>query len=90
MAEKGNAVVLVQRDDNLAVARRFEVEIGSFGQFGADAFVVVELAVDDSVDCLVGIVKRLFSGRREIVDSESNMAECFNSVSARWQDALHV
>jgi hypothetical protein len=47
-------VVHVQRDDDLAVTFAAEDVIRGVFDFLADAVVVVELAIDDSVDLAVG------------------------------------
>jgi hypothetical protein len=52
--DKVEAVLHVQRDDDLAIALAAEdVSCGVF-DFLADAIIVIELAVDDNVDLAVG------------------------------------
>jgi len=67
-------VVEVQRDDNLGIRPRGELVVGGLLELGADAVVVVELAVDNCVDAVGWGVEGLGGGWREIVNREADVA----------------
>jgi hypothetical protein len=73
MRQKGEAVVFVQCNDNLAVTVAFEVVF--FGQLCPIFFVAVKLAIDHSVDVVLVVMERLVSIWTEIDDRQSHMTE---------------
>lgn len=71
------AVVAVQREDDLAVAAALEVVFRV--QVGAVALVVVQLAVDDGVDVVLPVVEGLVAVRAEVDDREADVAESWTN-----------
>jgi hypothetical protein len=61
MRQEADAVVLVQSNNNLAVATAFEVVVGPLLKLGAYTIVVVELAVNYSMDLVGSIMEGLSS-----------------------------
>lgn len=68
--------MLVEGDDNLAVAAALELVPSLLDQVLADGFVVVELAVYDGVNDAVGRVEGLGAVGAEVVDRQTDVTQC--------------
>jgi len=73
--ELGRAVVRVERDGELRVGVADEAVAVDADEVVAEAVVVVDLAVDDGVDEVVGAVDGLVGLGGEVVDGEAVVAE---------------
>src|SRR5205085_4163866 len=76
--ETGRSVVLVEVERDLAVTLRAK-PVAATLELALDAFVVVELAVDDGVNASVFVLERLIS-RRKVDDGKSRVAEAGAAV----------
>lgn len=90
MGQKGHTIVLVQRENDLAVAVAFEfVSLGQ--QFGAVALMIVELPVHDPVDVIIHSVERLAAIGTEIDYRKSDVAETLIlHISLLWSRFDHT
>lgn len=75
MLQEVQAVGLVQTNDDLGIGVRRPDISCLFRQLVLDVLKVVELAVDDGVDCAVGTVKGLISAGCEVVDGETGVTQ---------------
>lgn len=82
MAEEGYPVDLVQSDDNLTVTSPFERPSSIFGQLLPTFVILIEFSVHNSVDLAVWRVERLLAVRAQVVDCETNVTQCCDSLSA--------
>jgi len=84
VTEEGQAVVLVERDDDLTVAAALERVRRLLEQVGADAVIVVQFAIDHGVHRTGRVVEGLGAVGAQVVDRQADVAEsCEEGVSVR-------
>lgn len=81
--------MLVESNHNLTVTVTFELVAEIAGHLLSDAVMVVELAIDDCMDGVVYVVKRLLAVRAQVVDSQTIMADSYSSALAYCIIATH-
>ena len=68
-------MVLVQSDDDLAITLALEFVSRRLYELLAYSIVVIQFAIDDSVDGIIGVVERLGSVGSQIVDGKAAVTE---------------
>lgn len=78
--KKGNTIVFVQGDYDFGIASSLKLVAGQLGHLIADAAMVVQFAVDNSMDRAFRIAEGLLATWTESIDSEPTAAKS-------WDDA---
>lgn len=75
MGEEREPVVLVESDDDFGVAVPLELVASGLDKLLPNALVIVQLAIDNSMDGIFKVVEGLGTVRAQVIDGKTDMAE---------------
>ncbi len=88
MREKCKTVALIEGKYELAVAGTSELVVQLGNHLETKAVIVIDLSVNDCMNSLLVIVKRLIARRAQVIDLQTNMTQCYGAALVSYLTAV--